>query len=77
MTEKKKRPPYKIKPQEILSLEEAEQLIKHLLVRGNQAKMAREIGKSTVSVANWIKDKEFPKYCGPYLEMINVRKLVK
>lgn len=78
MKEKKKRPKYNIKPQEILTEKEAEELISFLNAKhGNQAAFAREIGKSTVAVSGWVKTKQFPKYCSLFLEKLKMKELLK
>lgn len=74
---KKPRPTYVIKPQEILTEEEAKELSDFLSTFGNQAALAREIGKSTVAVAGWMKSKKFPKYCKLYLEKIRLKEFLK
>jgi DNA-binding XRE family transcriptional regulator len=69
MTEKKK---YNIKKQIILSQEDAAELISFLeKKRGNQAKMAEDLGVSTQAITGW-KRVGFPKYCKSYLEMIRL-----
>jgi len=78
LKEKKERPKYIIKPQEILTKEEAQELFSFLEGRfGNQAAFAREIGKTTVAVSGWMKTKKFPKYCRLYLEKIRLKEFLK
>lgn len=78
MKTKKTRPTeYKKHPREFLTIEEAEELITYLKDRGNQAKFAREIGKSTVAVNGWVKEKEFPKYCRLFLEKIRMKQILR
>jgi hypothetical protein len=68
MEEKKREKIHKI-----LSEEDAKALAKYLEAkRGNQKKMAEEIGKSEQIVTAWMKSKKFPKYCKPYLEKLKL-----
>lgn len=73
-----KRKPYHIKPQEILTKQDADELTEYLVAkRGNAAAFAREIGKSSVAVSGWVTTGHFPKYCKLFLEKIRMKKLLK
>lgn len=68
--EEKKRP----KVQIVLNEADSAELLEYLKIRGNKKNMAEELGVSPQTVSNWMANKQFPKYCLPFLKNMKIIK---